>query len=277
MFNTKTTKKELADYLKGMQPKLIGKKFKNLADRVNYTLKGFAQDAKAVVREDLFELANEVAQAFTPATPAPVENSVKLAPKPKTEAKAEEKAPAPTGKPKLAAKGGDKAPAPAEKAPATNGKAATNGKPAPANKPDPKVETETQVSVKQKILASKFPAEYKSDLGNLKLNTTIKSMEDLYKAVVDEGKDIVFAFYWSPRHLAQFTYDADNIAGKKKFKNFPNDLDLSKAVYVSEEGKVAYAVSLYSEVIYAVQPDDLVIENGLRFCKGCEYNLYEVK
>lgn len=229
MFNSKVTKKGLVDYLVEVQPKLLGRKFKNLSSRVGYTLKKYSENVKSVDMTTLFELASEIAEFFPAKQKLQVENSLKVA-------KAE-------------------------------GKKVINLK--------SKVEVASTNSAKQNTLVNSFPEELESSIGLLRLNKEINNMEDLYKIAIDEQKDIVFAFYWNARQLAQFAYDVDSILDKK-IKNFPNDLDLAKVNYMSEELRVAYATSLYSEVSYTIKPEALIVDAGLRFCKGCEFQIYEV-
>lgn len=289
MITTKTTKKGLVEFIKESAPKLTGKKLKSLADQVAYTMKKFGEDANQVFKDDLLLLAQDIQTAIGVPEVAPVENSLKSAVK-----KVEEPAPAPAPvakKPTLAKKAAetdtDKA---VEKimniiegGKSDKPKLAPKGKsePAPAEKPVEKkkaslVKSKTPpASDKAVVLAEQFPAEFTAEgVGKLKSNMEIKTMKDLFDAV-QAGKSLVFGMYWSARHLKQFPYDTYAI-NSKKFKEFPNDLDLSQLVYVSEEHKVAYAVSAYSEVVYSILPNDLEIQDGMRYTNGIEYNIYEV-
>jgi hypothetical protein len=281
--NNKTSKKGLVDYLREVKPLLTGKKFKALADSVNYTLKKFTEDSTQVLKEDLMSLALDIQVMFENSTPAPVENSLKIV-------KSAEKAPVEKiedKKPiikKAAASDAD-----TDKAVEELEKIAESGKPklkkgtpktekVPEEKPVKKtslVVPKANKSEKDLSLAENFPIEFKAEgVGKLKVNLEIKTVKDLFDAV-QAGKNLVFAMYWTKRHLKQFAYDVYGI-NTKKFTEFPNDLDLAQLIYVSEEGKVAYGVSAYSEMIYSFLPADLELQDGLRFTNGVEYNIYEV-
>ena len=95
-------------------------------------------------------------------------------------------------------------------------------------------------------------------------------MTDLHKAC-ENDEELIFAFYWSKRHLRQFPY-FNNWFGTPK--EFPQDLDLSSCIYVSDEGRVAYAVSMYEEAVYMMRAEDIPEFEGVRFSNGIEYQIY---
>jgi hypothetical protein len=50
---------------------------------------------------------------------------------------------------------------------------------------------------------------------------------------------------------------------------------LTSLVHVSEDGVIAYSISMYTEAMYHVLPDHLKEEeDGLRFSNGIEYQIY---
>lgn len=98
----------------------------------------------------------------------------------------------------------------------------------------------------------------------------IKDMKDLLNCIMNK-ENIVFAMYWSKRHLLQFPYFNGNF---KAPEQFPYDLDFSTCFYVSDNLKCAYAMSMYSEGIYLFLPESITETNGLRFCNGIEYQIY---
>ena len=97
-------------------------------------------------------------------------------------------------------------------------------------------------------------------------------MEDLAEAFNDD-ETIVFAFFWSARQLKQYDYFNGIVEVPK---SFPQDLDLATCVYVSDEGVISYAVSLYTEANYFITPDCFEEVDGLRFCRGMEYQIYRL-
>jgi len=264
--NSKTTKKGLVEYLTEVAPSLKGKKFKTLADSVKYTMKKFSEDANQVLREDLFLLASDIQAVLAPVAPAPVENSLKPVPK-------EEKKPSLRKSGKKEESTEDIAKGVLEIVNGKKDKKSEN--PAEKNDKGDKV-TPKNLPDKAMPLADKFPESMKVEgVGSLKVNMKLKNMKEVYD-VVQSGKTLYFAMYWSPRLLKQFVYDTYDINGKK-FKSFPSDLDICQLVYISEEHKVAYAVSAYSEVCYPILPADLEIAEGMRYANGVEFNIYEIQ
>ena len=154
-------------------------------------------------------------------------------------------------------------------------------KPAATKKAEPTEAEKAQkakeaiVQMNQTPLAQMFPAEIQHEtLGKLKLNADCTSMEAVRKLAI-AGTKLVFAFWWTRRHLKQFTYDAVLHAPKN---GFPNDLDMAQPIYLNDENKVLYVVSRYTSRIYAIFPENLLIseDDNMRFLNGCEYALYEI-
>lgn len=260
--NNKVKVEELKSMLKA-NAKAIKAKDKNLFDRMMYA--GKHQDKTS--RADLMSLAKEAitllgekfvvpAMAEEPqthfVTPAPTEKpegkKLKSKDKPKAEPKAEVKAENAL-KPKASQK------KEAEK-PEKSAKSAVTPKDMPGKK-----------SVQ---IAELFPESLEVEGETYSLATDIKDMKALHKALTD-GADLILAFYWSPRHLKQFPY-FNGLLGQPK--SFDNDLDLANVIYISDEYKVAYAVSLYTEGVYSVFPDEIKESDGLRFASGIEFQIY---
>ena len=144
-----------------------------------------------------------------------------------------------------------------------------------AEKPvEKKSKTKKPVTESNKVMeyAVRFPDEIKVGDDTYQIALDIKNMDDLYKAL-SEGKEVVFAYFWSKRLLKQFRY-GDGLLGQPK--SFNDDLDLATCVYCSDEKKVAYNVSLYTEAFYAIYPEELEIdeETGLRYSDGIEFHIY---
>lgn len=262
--NSKTSKKGLVDFLGDTVRTVKSKGLSNLYDRMIYTLKGVQENSAQVLKEDLYQLAKEVQDSLEEqpalASIAPVENSLKTVKK--TE---DANPPAPPKETKPAE--GNKTPAPA----------ADTKKKTPTVKASAKsvVTTNDKKSEKEFVIAQQFAPEFESKgLGKLRVNIELKTMKELFDQT-QEGKEFIFAMYWSKRHLKQYVYDTYSI-NKEKFVEFENDLDLCRVIYVSEEGTVAYLLSLYSEVVYTITPDDLEMSDGMRFTNGIEYNIYEI-
>ncbi len=249
---TKTTKGELKKFL-GDNASAVKRKDKDLFDRLVYADKMLKKDEKKVTRKDLCDLAKDVMTLLgdkvrdSSNTPplAVVENSVKKsAPKNKV---ADEVAT--TEEPKKPTK-------------------KTLNKKKSTPKEDKVVsETPTEKSIE---LATMFPKKFKVDDVTYEIAKDIKTMNDLFKAIENE-EEIVFAFYWTKRHLKQFPY-FEGTFGQPEF--FEHDLDLASLLYVSDEKKVAYPISVYTEALYMVLPEDLIEEDGLRMSKGIEFQIY---
>lgn len=260
----KTTKQELKDFL-GANCKAIKKQDKNLYERLVYADAMLKKDEKQVTRRDLADLAKEVIRVLgdklvtpavaeeTPVEETPVEvkaeNSVKKAGKgvakkqefPKKEEEAETK----TAKKSL-------------------------GKKTP--KKDVVTELEGAENQKAVQLAKQFPKTLEVGDTKYELASDIKTMDDLYSAL-ESDEEIMFAFYWTKRHLKQFPY-FNGLLGQPK--EFDNDLDLCSTIYVSDEKKVAYNVSRYTDAVYAIIPSDFKEEDGIRYASGIEFQIYRV-
>ena len=258
----KTTKQELKDFL-GANCKAIKKQDKNLYERLVYADAMLKKDEKQVTRRDLADLAKEVIRVLgdklvtpavaeeTPVEETPVEvkaeNSVKKTTKKKETPveetpKAEKTAKKPLGKKKETPKD-----VVTELEPTTNSKKAVH-------------------------LAKMFPQSFEVEGTKYELASDIKTMDDLYTAL-ESDEEIVFAYYWTKRHLKQFPY-FNSLLGQPK--EFDNDLDLCSTIYVSDKKKVAYNVSWYTDAVYAVIPSDLEEEEGIRFSSGIEFQIYRV-
>ena len=272
----KATKEQLKQFIND-NAKAVKVKDKNLYDRMMYTGKVAHEDDSKVTKKELLDLAKETVKVLgdktkvtalevteeTPATPV-AENSVKKLSKGVSKKQKAEETPA----------------EPVEEAPADepkeekvdtkkSAKKSTLGK----KKNEPKKDGVTaleEVSDKTVQMAKMFPNAIEVGDTKYELAHDIQSMEDLHKALAND-EEIVFAYYWTKRHLKQFPYYS-GLLGQPK--SFPDDLDLATAIYVSDELKVAYAVSLYHEALYATIPSDFEEEDGIRFNNGMEYQIY---
>ena len=251
----KETKEGIIKFLESAQRVINDHK---LQAQIAYNLKNAAK-AKVADFKSLIEAIIEFKPALTkklaelvPLMAQPVENSLKVAPPKKAPAKKEVTPPA---QPAKATKKTKEAPKTVEQ----------------------KVVPKQNISEKQIVIADMFHKELDTVIGHLKVNFDIKTIEDVRNAM-ESGKSLVFAFYWSKRHLKQYSnnYDSMGINGGKKFTEFENDIDLAMPVYASERGAVIYAASVISEVPYVILPDHLEIVDGMRFNGGTEFNIYEL-
>ena len=274
---SKTTKKELAEIL-GANAKVVKAQDKNLYDQVAYTSNMMKKDEKKVTRRDLVDLVKDVMKALgdkfvEPAlaqeTPAPAvqpqaENAVKKLTKgvsKKQEMKPTKEEPA---KDKSTEEQG------AEKAPKKSlGKKSTTKK-SKEGVTDLEPATSSDKAVQ---LAKMFPKEISVGDDTYELAEDIKTFDDLYDAL-EKDEDIVFAYYWTKRHLKQFDYFMGWLGQPK---SFDNDLDLATAMYVSDEKKVAYQISMYTEAVYTILPTDFEEVDGVRVAGGIEYQIYRKK
>ena len=269
---SKTTKQELANVL-GAKAKVVKKQDKNLYDQVAYTSNMMKKDEKKVTRRDLVDLVKDVMKALgdkfvEPAlaqeTPAPAvqpqaENAVtKL-----TQGVSKKQEMKPATEESKAEQGAEKAPK------KSLGKKSTTKK-SKEGVTDLEPATSSDKAVQ---LAKMFPKEISVGDDTYELAEDIKTFDDLYDAL-EKDEDIVFAYYWTKRHLKQFDYFMGWLGQPK---SFDNDLDLATAMYVSDEKKVAYQISMYTEAVYTILPTDFEEVDGVRVAGGIEYQIYRKK
>lgn len=288
---TTSNKNEVIAYLR----KALDHNTKELGDKLADTI-AKALDNKKVTVKTLNELAQEVAMTLVigGGTTPMVENEIKK-PKKLGKAKAKDEVEELTTDAEVTEEVAEETPAPTEEPVAEEKKVSKIKKGAPKSKatstkedaettkvapPKAKGTKEPLVKVAQSNAksiptVSFMPKEFKSELGTLRLNTEINSVKDFAQAVED-GKDLVLAVYWSKRLLKQFSYDPTNMG--TPVSSFPDDLDLQKPVYVSDNGKTITCISVYTEVLGLYFNDELKFdeESGLRFANGAEFNIYEV-
>ena len=273
--NAKTTKKGLIEFIKESVKTV---KEEGLLSRINYTLKGVEKNEAEVAKSDLYDLAKEIMNFIAPVQPVVVENS----PKPKlgkkkvaepvaettdeteeeeTEAETEEEAPAPEKKPtkKVAPKKEKKEPA--------------------------KVETTEGLTKKDLPMARIFPKEIDHEsLGKLvACPDKYHSIKEV-KEAIEADKNLIFACYWTKRHIKEFAY-AQSYEVPVPKGGFPYDLDTLQALYVCEGIDRIYALSTYTEAMFRFVEEDLVpteceANDGskfmMRYSAGLEFEIYEV-
>ncbi len=270
MKNYKSMKKvELVEFLANAEQTLVANKEQELADVVTYALKQYQKNAKSVSKDELVEICDEVQPILNninedievsaqkifdiiEGKPLPVETSPKKPSlgKKKTEPKVEEQ-PKKEEQPKVEEKKKE-------------------------TKEEKKKETKTaKKSDKVRELATQFPKELKLDGDTVELDLSVSSLEDL-RVGIEKGEEYFIAVYWTPRLIKQFNYDEHGFADTKITK-FENDLDICQLIHIADNHKVAYALSLYSNVMYMITPEDLEIIDGMRYTNGAEYNIYKVK
>ena len=273
----KTTKKELAEILVA-NAKVVKAQDKNLYDQVAYTSNMMEKDEKKVTRRDLVDLVKDVMKSLgdkfvepvlaqgtlAPAVQPQAENAVKKLTK--GVSKKQEMKPA-----KEPAKDESKEEQGAEKkAPKKSlGKKSTTKK-SKEGVTDLEPATSSDKAVQ---LAKMFPKEISVGDDTYELAEDIKTFDDLYDAL-EKDEDIVFAYYWTKRHLKQFNYFMGWLGQPK---SFDNDLDLATAMYVSDEKKVSYQISMYTEAVYTILPTDFEEVDGVRVAGGIEYQIYRKK
>ena len=260
----KMTKAQLKELLNNNFKAIKSSKNKALVDSLNYTSKAYKEDEKSVTKKDLLDLVKDamstLGEKFILEAPTPVENSVKpsgkkLSKKSKTEEveDTEETPEEPKETPKKTSK----------KKPVKKESAVSISNPEEENSPAILL-AET---FKEEIVLSDEDGESKYQIAH-----DIDSMEKLVEAFNNE-ETIVFAMYWSKRHLAQFPYFNGEF---KAPKEFPLDLDIASCMYVSDDNVVAYAISLYTEGCYVFKPQDFKEYDGIRFSSGIEFQIYRL-
>lgn len=276
---TKTTKEQLKSFL-GANAKAVKTADKDLFDQIAYADKMAKKDDSKVTRKDLVDLVKSViallgdkcvepalAQEKAPATPQ-AENSVKKLAKgvSKKQETKEETSSEESGESKKTAEetqGADEK----KEAP----KKSLGGKKKPATKKEGVTVLNTDADSEKAVqLAKAFPKTLEVGDSKYELAEDIKTLDDLYEAL-NKDEEIVFAYYWTKRHLKQFSYFGGWLGQPK---SFDNDLDLATAIYVSDEKKVSYQVSMYTEAIYTILPTDFEETDGVRVAGGIEYQIY---
>ena len=256
-----TTVEQLKGFI-GANVAEVKKQDKNLYDQISYTDKAMKKDPKSVTKADLVQLAKDimtvlgdsVKEVATPVTLTPVaENSTK--PVAKLSAKG--------GAKKSAEKAEDKKEPEKKEAVPTGEKKPTTGKKdekKSIKKPVPEVAT-----------ASSFPETLTIGDESYELAHDITDMEKLHEAS-DNDEEIIFAFYWSKSQIKQFNYGSGLLPAPKD--GFKDNLDLSTLLYVSDEKKVCFSLSMYTENLYQVMPDAFEEIEGVRYSMGIEYQIY---
>ena len=275
---TKTTKEQLKSFL-GANAKAVKTADKDLFDQIAYADKMAKKDDSKVTRKDLVDLVKSViallgdkcvepalAQEKAPATPQ-AENSVKKLAKgvSKKQETKEETSSEESGESENTAE--ETQGAEEKKAP----KKSLSGKKKPATKKEGVTDLEPTTSSDKAVqLAKMFPKTIEVGDAKYELAEDIKTLEDLYEAL-NKDEEIVFAYYWTKRHLKQFDYFMGWLGQPK---SFDNDLDLATAIYVSDEKKVSYQVSMYTEAVYTILPTDFEEVDGVRVAGGIEFQIY---
>ena len=275
---TKTTKEQLKSFL-GANAKAVKTADKDLFDQIAYADKMAKKDDSKVTRKDLVDLVKSVitllgdkcvepalAQEKAPATPQ-AENSVKKLAKgvSKKQETKEETSSEESGESEKTAE--ETQGAEEKKAP----KKSLSGKKKPATKKEGVTDLEPTTSSDKAVqLAKMFPKTIEVGDAKYELAEDIKTLEDLYEAL-NKDEEIVFAYYWTKRHLKQFDYFMGWLGQPK---SFDNDLDLATAIYVSDEKKVSYQVSMYTEAVYTILPTDFEEVDGVRVAGGIEFQIY---
>ena len=275
---TKTTKEQLKSFL-GANAKAVKTADKDLFDQIAYADKMAKKDDSKVTRKDLVDLVKSViallgdkcvepalAQEKAPATPQ-AENSVKKLAKgvSKKQETKEDTSSEESGESENTAE--ETQGAEEKKAP----KKSLSGKKKPATKKEGVTDLEPTTSSDKAVqLAKMFPKTIEVGDAKYELAEDIKTLEDLYEAL-NKDEEIVFAYYWTKRHLKQFDYFMGWLGQPK---SFDNDLDLATAIYVSDEKKVSYQVSMYTEAVYTILPTDFEEVDGVRVAGGIEFQIY---
>lgn len=265
----KTTKEQLVKAL-GANSSLVKKADKNVYDQMVYTSNAMKKDEKSVTKRDLVDLVKQVMTTLgdkfvEPAFAEETPHTEKKAPAKESSLKKKVSKKAETTEPEEV----ESEQSADEEEAVKSAKKTGAKKPANKTKGDAVEVLEESSKITQQR-AKKFPAQIDVQGETYKSAEDIKSMEDLYNAV-NADEDILLAFYYPKRNIKQFGY-FNNLLGTPK--SFENDLDLASVLYVSEEKKVAYAISVYMEAPYTVLPDDFEVVDGIKISGCLEFEVY---
>lgn len=265
---TKTTKEQLKSFL-GANVHLVQKEDKGLFDQLVYADNMLAKDSNKVTRKDLVDLAKSVMQVLgdkcvDPTLEPVAENSVKKLTKKANDKKVETKSEETVQTEEISSEG-------TKEEGKQNKKSTKKSLGKKEDKPNKGVSVPKQTEKEGDRL---FPKTLTQDGDTFELADDIRDMEDLYKALENE-ETIVFAFHWTAKDIKQFGYYNNQLPCPK---SFPHDLDLCTALHISEELKVAYALSMYTEANYAIFPRDLEWDDdtNMRYCAGIEHQIYRL-
>lgn len=305
--NTKNmTKAELREVLTENKAKVTNK---SISDRISYTLRRFSKTTKATLEE----LVNDMFASFAP---LPTENAVKpvaksltekaktamtpTAPKSdesksesKTETKSETKSDEPTAKATETTKAptAKKAPKKAKATTAKESKADEPKKTPKAKKAPKKAVTPTAVNGATKnswSTAAIFPQKFNhKSIGELTaVPDKYHTLDELTDAIKNDVV-VIIAAYHPKTALKKFGYTGDAMIDERIPKGgFPHDLDIQQVIYTCEGMPRIYAMSDYTEAIFAYLNGDLTpIETvdsatkkpcKTRYAAGYEFELYEL-
>ena len=281
----KTTKQGFVNILKEyLESNVVDK---NLSDRIKYALDMFAKDMTKVAKSDLRELAEEAVnalKALTPATPAPVEASLK----PKKSNGKSKKSEAPAEEVEETAEETEEV---AEEAPKTEKKGKKSSLTTKSKDSKKKSEVEaipaaSNVGSDNLPSAKMFPAEIDHpELGKIVACTgAYTTYAEILKAL-EEEKTLYFACYWTKRQIREFQYAAAKMIDPKVVKNgFPYDLDILMAVLPCETMERVFAMSRITEALFQFEGEDFkYIEDTdprsgdkfrIRVSAGMEFEIY---
>ena len=238
----------------------------------------FAKDMTKVAKSDLRELAEEVIQSLTPATPAPVEASLK--PK-KSTGKTKTEAPAEVEE--TAEETTEAEEAPAEK---KTGKKSSLKKSKETKTEVESIPAASNVGADRLPSAKMFPAEIDHpELGKIVACTgAYTTYAEILKAL-EEEKTLYFACYWTKRQIREYQYAAAKMIDPKVVKNgFPLDLDILMAVLPCETMERVFAMSRMTEALFQFEGEDFKpVEDTdprsgdkfqIRVSAGMEFEIY---
>lgn len=271
---TKMTKEYLKNVL-GANAKAIKSKDKTLFERVAYADKMAKTDDSKVTRKDLVDLVKEAISLLGESlvVPAMAEEKSAVAPQAENSVKKLQKGVSKTQKSTKEETESVKSEETAENEEEVDTKSAkksSSGKKKTTTKKDGVTVLEGTDNPKTVQMAKMFPQTIETGESKYELAHDIKSIEDLHKAL-ENDEEIVFAYYWTKRHLKQFPYFSGMLPVPKQFDN---DLDLATCIYVSDENLVTYQISMYTEAVYLTLPEDFIEEDGVRISAGIEFQIY---
>jgi len=288
----KTTKQAFVKYLKLIQEDKSQSVPQNLMERIQYALDMFAKDMTKVAKSDLRELVEEAVKALTPATPAPVEASLKpkkggITKVKKTEEPEEEAEETPEEE--VSEESTVTEEAPAEPKPEKKGKKSSLKKSNKDSKKTAEVESlpaASNVGSDRLPSAKMFPAEIDHpELGKIVACVgDYTTYADILKAL-EEEKTLYFACYWTKRHIREYQYAQAKMIDPKVVKNgFPLDLDILMAVLPCETMERVFAMSRMTEALFQFEGEDFkYIEDTdprggdkfrVRVSAGMEFEIY---
>lgn len=151
------------------------------------------------------------------------------------------------------------------------------------SKKKPVKKTEKKKEVEEETSGDEVPAEDKASQSKSLFPDTINVGDAVYSVAKDidslsafcdavsKEEDVVVVFYYPRAEIKQLGY-FNNILGTPK--SFPDDLDVTQAIFTNTEKTVAYTVSVYTDAVFTLIPEDFELVDGVKIAGRLKFEVY---